>query len=182
MISQPVAAGRATRRSSTVVRSAAGAAISTRLSGLTLALTTSVGGARQPPERPGRAEFLHCHSSEGGRISGLNRQVGHRPHALPERSTTRSCDGNAISCSPTERSTTGSRTGASLGSPVVAVVMVLQRLERLSGREAVERCCFDNRWRHAAGVGGTKRMVRPASPTSEIANRDRRVKHQSPRR
>jgi hypothetical protein len=44
---------------------------------------------------------------------------------------------------------------ASLGSPVaVAVVMVLQRLERLSGREAVERCCFDNRWRHAAGVGG----------------------------
>ena len=37
---------------------------------------------------------------------------------------------------------------------VVAVVMVLQRLEGLSDREATERYCFDNRWRYAAGVGG----------------------------
>ena len=37
---------------------------------------------------------------------------------------------------------------------VVAVVMVLQRLEGLSDREAVERYCSDNRWRYAAGVGG----------------------------
>jgi len=37
---------------------------------------------------------------------------------------------------------------------VVATVMVLQRLEGLSDREAVERYCFDNRWRYAAGVGG----------------------------
>jgi hypothetical protein len=37
---------------------------------------------------------------------------------------------------------------------VVAVVMVLQRLEGLSDREAVERYCFDNRWRYATGVGG----------------------------
>jgi IS5 family transposase len=37
---------------------------------------------------------------------------------------------------------------------VVAVVMVLQRLEGLSDREAIERYCFDNRWRYAAGVGG----------------------------
>jgi len=37
---------------------------------------------------------------------------------------------------------------------VVATVMVLQRLEGLSDREAVERYCFDNRWRDAAGVGG----------------------------
>jgi hypothetical protein len=37
---------------------------------------------------------------------------------------------------------------------VVAVVMVLQRLEGLSDREAVERFCFDTRWRYAAGVGG----------------------------
>jgi hypothetical protein len=36
---------------------------------------------------------------------------------------------------------------------VVAVVMVLQRLEGLSDREAVERYCFDTRWRYAAGVG-----------------------------
>jgi Transposase DDE domain/Transposase domain (DUF772) len=37
---------------------------------------------------------------------------------------------------------------------VVATVMVLQRLEGLSDREAVERFTFDNRWRYAAGVGG----------------------------
>ena len=37
---------------------------------------------------------------------------------------------------------------------VVAVVMVLQRLEGLSDREAVERYTFDTRWRHASGVGG----------------------------
>jgi len=37
---------------------------------------------------------------------------------------------------------------------VVATVMVLQRLEGLSDREAVERFCFDSRWRYATGVGG----------------------------
>ncbi len=37
---------------------------------------------------------------------------------------------------------------------VVATVMVLQRLEGLSDREAVDRFCFDTRWRYAAGVGG----------------------------
>lgn len=37
---------------------------------------------------------------------------------------------------------------------VVAVVMVLQRVEGLSDREAVDRYCFDTRWRYAAGVGG----------------------------
>ncbi len=37
---------------------------------------------------------------------------------------------------------------------VVAVVMVLQRLAGLSGREAVEHYAFDARWRYAAGVGG----------------------------
>jgi hypothetical protein len=37
---------------------------------------------------------------------------------------------------------------------VVATVMVLQRLEGLSDREAVERYSFDTRWRFAAGVGG----------------------------
>jgi hypothetical protein len=34
---------------------------------------------------------------------------------------------------------------------VVAVVMVLQRLEGLSDREAVERFTFDTRWKYAAG-------------------------------
>ncbi len=37
---------------------------------------------------------------------------------------------------------------------VVAAVMVLQRLEGLSDREAVDRYSFDTRWRYAAGVGG----------------------------
>jgi Transposase DDE domain/Transposase domain (DUF772) len=37
---------------------------------------------------------------------------------------------------------------------VVAAVMVLQRLEGLSDREATDRFTFDARWRYAAGVGG----------------------------
>jgi hypothetical protein len=37
---------------------------------------------------------------------------------------------------------------------VVAAVMVLQRLEGLSDREAVDRFAFDVRWRYAAGAGG----------------------------
>jgi hypothetical protein len=37
---------------------------------------------------------------------------------------------------------------------VVATVMVLQRLEGLSDREAAERFAFDTRFRYAAGVGG----------------------------
>jgi hypothetical protein len=36
---------------------------------------------------------------------------------------------------------------------VVATVMVLQRLDGLSDREAVERYTFDARWRYAAGAG-----------------------------
>src|SRR6185436_8742972 len=34
---------------------------------------------------------------------------------------------------------------------IVAVVMVLQRLEGLSDREAVDRFSFDARWKYAAG-------------------------------
>src|SRR5205085_7523114 len=37
---------------------------------------------------------------------------------------------------------------------VVATVMVLQRLEGLSDREAVDRFTFDARWRYACGAGG----------------------------
>ena len=37
---------------------------------------------------------------------------------------------------------------------VVATVMVLQRLDGFSDREAVERYTYDTRWRYAAGVGG----------------------------
>jgi hypothetical protein len=34
---------------------------------------------------------------------------------------------------------------------IVAVVMVLQRIEGCSDREAVERFTFDARWKYAAG-------------------------------
>ncbi len=37
---------------------------------------------------------------------------------------------------------------------IVATVMVLQRLEGCSDREAVDRFTFDARWRYACGVGG----------------------------
>ncbi|MBV9661036.1 MAG: transposase [Acidimicrobiales bacterium] len=47
-----------------------------------------------------------------------------------------------------------SRGRQSVPPSVVATVMVLQRLEGLSDREAVERFTFDARWRYAAGVGG----------------------------
>lgn len=42
----------------------------------------------------------------------------------------------------------------SIPPSVVATVMVLQRLEGCSDREAVDRFTFDARWRYAAGVGG----------------------------
>jgi hypothetical protein len=44
---------------------------------------------------------------------------------------------------------------------VVATVMVLQRIEGLSDREAVERFMFDVRWRYAAGSGGWDGAGRP---------------------
>jgi aspartate/methionine/tyrosine aminotransferase len=61
---------------------------------------------------------------------------------------------------------------------IVAVVMVLQRLEGLSDREAVDRFAFDARWKYAAGgldfdypgfvhtvlVDMQARLVRPARP------------------
>ena len=47
-----------------------------------------------------------------------------------------------------------SRGRRSVPPSVVATVMVLQRLECLSDREAVERFTYDARWRYAAGIGG----------------------------
>ena len=41
--------------------------------------------------------------------------------------------------------------GASVPPMIVAVVMVLQRIEGLSDREAVDRFAFDARWKYAAG-------------------------------
>src|ERR1700689_431982 len=42
----------------------------------------------------------------------------------------------------------------SVAPRVVATVMVLQRLEGLSDREATERFTFAVRWRYACGAGG----------------------------
>jgi len=47
-----------------------------------------------------------------------------------------------------------SRGRRSVPPSVVATVMVLQRIEGCSDREAVERFAFDVRWRYAAGVSG----------------------------
>ncbi len=48
---------------------------------------------------------------------------------------------------------------------VVATVMVLQRLEGLSDREAVDRFCFDTRWRYAAGSVATTATAGAGSRT-----------------
>jgi hypothetical protein len=42
--------------------------------------------------------------------------------------------------------------GRSVPPSILAVVMVLQRLEGCSDREACDRFCYDLRWRYAAGV------------------------------
>jgi len=47
-----------------------------------------------------------------------------------------------------------SRGRGSVPPSIVSTVMVLQRLQGLSDREAVEAYAFDARWRYAAGVGG----------------------------
>jgi hypothetical protein len=49
---------------------------------------------------------------------------------------------------------------------ILAVMMVLQRLEGLSDREAADRFAFDTRWRYAAGVADAVAGRKPpASPT-----------------
>jgi hypothetical protein len=67
---------------------------------------------------------------------------------------------------------------------IVAVVMVLQRLEGLSDREAVERFACDARWKYAAGgldfdypgfvhtvlVDMRARLARSDSPESDLRN------------
>lgn len=51
----------------------------------------------------------------------------------------------------------------SVAPSVLACVMVLQRLEGCSDREAVDRFTFDARWRYACGVGGWE-----SGPTSFV--------------
>ena len=64
---------------------------------------------------------------------------------------------------------------------VVAVVMVLQRLEGLSDREAVERYCFDTRWRYAAGLGGYDTGWTSFSHTVLVDMRERLRNSERPR-
>ena len=63
------------------------------------------------------------------------------------------CIGSVIGCSRDEMfadlfTDVGRR---SVPPMIVAVVMVLQRIEGCSDREAVDRFCFDARWKYAAG-------------------------------
>ena len=59
---------------------------------------------------------------------------------------------------------------------VVAVVMVLQRLEGLSDREAVDRFTFDARWRYAAGVGGFDGAGRVSFAHTVLVDRRERLR------
>ena len=45
----------------------------------------------------------------------------------------------------------------SIPPSVVACVLVLKQLEGLSDVEAIDRSTYDARWRHAFGVGGSRR-------------------------
>jgi len=67
----------------------------------------------------------------------------------------RCCTGSGTGCFTDElfADLFSGRGRRSVPPSVVAVVMVLQRLEGLSDREAVERYAFDARWRYAAGGG-----------------------------
>jgi hypothetical protein len=74
--------------------------------------------------------------------------------ALPERSVYRFLARERTRLFPPELfadlfQATGRR---SVPPSILAVVMVLQRLEGLSDREAADRFAFDVRWRYAAGV------------------------------
>jgi Transposase domain (DUF772) len=51
---------------------------------------------------------------------------------------------------------------------ILAVVMVLQRLEGLSDREAADRFSFDVRWRYAAGVADAVAGEETASFASTV--------------
>ncbi|UQX11455.1 transposase [Candidatus Mycobacterium methanotrophicum] len=56
---------------------------------------------------------------------------------------------------------------------IVAVVMVLQRIEGLSDREAVQRFAFDARWKYAAGgLVGRKRVLDSTPLYDAVATMD----------
>jgi hypothetical protein len=65
---------------------------------------------------------------------------------------------------------------------VVACVMVLQRLENLSDREAVDRFTYDARWRFACGVGSWERGLVEFVHTVLVRFRMRLEASEDPRR
>lgn len=86
----------------------------------------------------------------------LDEVVGFCEVSLPENSIHRLLHRERDRLFPDEmfRDLFTDRGRRSVPPSVVATVMVLQRLEGLSDREAAERYAFDARWRYAAGVGG----------------------------
>ena len=56
-----------------------------------------------------------------------------------------------VGMAPRQADLFGDQGRRSVPPMIVATVMVLQRLEGLSDREAVEAFCFDARWKYAAG-------------------------------
>jgi len=65
---------------------------------------------------------------------------------------------------------------------IVATVMVLQRLEGCSDREAVDRFTFDARWRYACGVGGWEQDLAGFVHTVLVDFRARLARSQHPKR
>ena len=90
------------------------------------------------------------------------------------------CTASASGCSRMRCSLTCSpiRAGNCVPPMIVAVVMVLQRIEGCSDREAVDRFAFDARWKYAAGglgvrlsrvrAHGAGRYARPAAGLGAI--------------
>ncbi len=65
---------------------------------------------------------------------------------------------------------------------IVATVMVLQRLEGCSDREAVDRFTFDARWRYSCGVGGWTEALTGFVHTVLVDMRARLAASKRPRR
>ena len=70
----------------------------------------------------------------------------------------------------------------SIPPSIVATVMVLQRLEGCSDREAVDRFTFDARWRYACGVGGWTEGLTGFVHTVLVDTRARLASSEQPRR
>jgi hypothetical protein len=72
-----------------------------------------------------------------------------------------------------------SRGRRSVPPSVVATVMVLQRIEGCSDREAVDRFAFDVRWRYAAGISGYAGRGCPDFVHTELVDMRERLRRSS---